>query len=126
MYTLRTGEPQHNIVMGVHKPDGPLTWILINSQPIWNGDPTLPAAVVASFVDITERKRNQALLQTRLELVEYSNDHSLNDLMQTALDTARPTTETKASNKTPNSRKWETQRLRELKLNLMSHSLKRR
>jgi PAS domain S-box-containing protein len=34
MVTLRTGLPQNNVVMGVYKPDGTLTWILVNTQPI--------------------------------------------------------------------------------------------
>lgn len=67
--TLRTGKPQYNVVMGVHKPDGTLTWILINSQPIFQAGETLPASVAASFVDITERKRaDQILKNTNAEL----------------------------------------------------------
>src|SRR5262245_18073239 len=31
LITLRTGEPQYNVEMGVHKPDGSLTWISINT-----------------------------------------------------------------------------------------------
>src|SRR5208283_2183440 len=30
MVTLRTGEPQSNVVMGIHKPDGTLVWISID------------------------------------------------------------------------------------------------
>ncbi len=63
--TLRTGKPQSNVIMGVHKPDGTLTWISINSQPIFQPGEHEPSAVVASFVDISERKRvEQALVQS--------------------------------------------------------------
>jgi PAS domain S-box-containing protein len=55
--TLRTGKPCFDVVMGIHKPDGPLTWISINSQPLLRGGKTTPYAVVASFEDITDRKR---------------------------------------------------------------------
>lgn len=36
--------------------------------------------------DITDRKRSQAVFELRLELLEYAMDHTLGDLMQTALD----------------------------------------
>lgn len=61
--TLRTGEPCHNVVMGVHKPDGSLNWILINSQPLFRDSEPLPYAVVASFSDITARKQAKLALK---------------------------------------------------------------
>jgi hypothetical protein len=42
--------------MGVHKPDGTLTWISINSQSLFETDGTTPAGVVASLADISDRK----------------------------------------------------------------------
>ena len=68
--TLRTGLPQSNVIMGVHKPDGRLTWISINSQPIFQPGETLPSTVVASFVDITERKNAADLLKNTNEELE--------------------------------------------------------
>jgi len=68
--TLRTGLPQSNVVMGVHKPDGRLTWILVNSQPIFLQGETLPSSVVASFVDISERKRAENILKNANEELE--------------------------------------------------------
>jgi PAS domain S-box-containing protein len=67
--TLRTGEPCSNVVMGVRKPSGELTWISINSQPLFRpGEPRL-AGVVASFTDITARKRTEeALAEARRQL----------------------------------------------------------
>ncbi|WP_324779109.1 sensor domain-containing protein [Thiobacillus sedimenti] len=63
--TLRTGEPQHDVTMGVHKPDGNLTWISTNSQPIYHpGDDGLKG-VVASFHDITARKRVEEELRRK-------------------------------------------------------------
>lgn len=54
MITLATGKPQHNVVMGVHKPNGELTWISINSQlmPDPEGKGTRMAAT--TFADITD------------------------------------------------------------------------
>ena len=54
--TLRTGEPQRRVVMGVHKPDGTLTWLSINSEPLFREGETQPYAAVATFSDITQRK----------------------------------------------------------------------
>jgi two-component system, cell cycle sensor histidine kinase and response regulator CckA len=54
--TLRTGEPQRDVVMGVHKPDGTLTWISINSEPLFRADEARPYAAVCTFSDITQRK----------------------------------------------------------------------
>src|SRR5690606_4355710 len=54
MVSLRTGEPLHDVIMGVHKPDGSLTWISITSQPLFQPGAERPYAVVASFSDITE------------------------------------------------------------------------
>jgi two-component system CheB/CheR fusion protein len=54
---LRTGAVQSNVTMGLNKPDGTLAWILVNAVPIFNpGDP-VPASVVVSFLDITERRK---------------------------------------------------------------------
>ncbi|MGG6237158.1 PAS domain S-box protein [Nodosilinea sp. AN01ver1] len=60
MITLRTGQPQSNVVMGVNKPDGTLTWISINTRPLFHPNDPTPFAVVASFFDITDRKLIEA------------------------------------------------------------------
>jgi PAS domain S-box-containing protein len=65
MVALRTGEPQRNAVMGVHKPDGSLTWISVNSQPIFRPGESRPGSVVTSFFDITAlRATEQALRES--------------------------------------------------------------
>ena len=63
MVTLRTGRPCSNVVMGVRKPSGELTWVSINSQPLLRGNDAAPYAVVASFADITERKKTEEALR---------------------------------------------------------------
>jgi signal transduction histidine kinase len=63
MVTLRTGEPQSNVIMGIHKPNGSLTWISINSQPLFHPGETKAHAVVTSFSDISDRKRAQEALR---------------------------------------------------------------
>ena len=69
MVALQTGEPQQGRVMGVHKPDGTLSWIKISAQPLFHaGDaqpaqPAQPYAVVASFTDVTALKNTEARLR---------------------------------------------------------------
>ena len=73
--SLRTGQPVHNVVMGVRKPSGELTWISINSQPLFRPGQS-GHSVVASFTDITELKRVEATLresESRFRLVFESN-----------------------------------------------------
>ena len=66
MAALRTGKPQPNVYMGVHKSDGTLAWIIANSAPIFHAGDSAPYVVVTSFADITERKRaEEELYQSR-------------------------------------------------------------
>ncbi|MDQ2098488.1 MAG: diguanylate cyclase [Tychonema bourrellyi B0820] len=67
MITLRTGKPQSNVVMGIHKADRTLTWILINSQPLFHLHQSQPYAVVATFADITKRKQAEEMLRNQAE-----------------------------------------------------------
>ena len=73
MVTLKTGEPCVDIVMGVHKPNGSLTWISINSQPLYKSSDSLPYAVVTSFFDITERKQAEEALQNALAAAQAAS-----------------------------------------------------
>jgi PAS domain S-box-containing protein len=57
--SLQTGQAYSDVIMGVHKPDNTLSWIMVNSQPMFYPDQTDPYAVVASFTDITQQKLAQ-------------------------------------------------------------------
>jgi PAS domain S-box-containing protein len=67
MITLRSGELSQDVVMGVHKPDGTLTWISINAVPLFDASRTV-TGVVTSFFDITQRKANDRALGAEREL----------------------------------------------------------
>jgi PAS domain S-box-containing protein len=67
LVTLRTGRPCTGRVMGVHKPDGTLTWVTVNSQPLFEADGRTLAGVAASFEDITQRKQTEELLRKAQE-----------------------------------------------------------
>lgn len=63
MTALHTGKPQEGIVMGIHKADGSLTWMLVNCEPLWRLGEAEPYAVVSSMMDITQLKRTEAQLR---------------------------------------------------------------
>jgi PAS domain S-box-containing protein len=68
MLTLQNGQAVRNAVMGVHKSNGELTWININSEPLCRPDERLPYAVVTTFFDITERKQaEETLIENELK-----------------------------------------------------------
>ncbi len=69
---LLTGEAQANIVMGIHRPDASLTWLSINAVPMFNTTDPSPASVVVSFMDITERKKTEAILHKANELMRLA------------------------------------------------------
>ena len=75
MVTLRTGEPQADVTMGVYRPDGQLTWISVNTQPVYAKGSAKPSAVVSSFHDITRRKHAEEVLRASAEEIEdlYNN-----------------------------------------------------
>jgi PAS domain S-box-containing protein len=67
--------PQSNVTMGIYKPDGALTWISVNTQPIIRLGASTPHAVVASFHDITERRNAEdALRQSAEEILDLYNN----------------------------------------------------
>ena len=69
--TLQTGQPCHDVIMGLRKPDGSLAWLSINSQPLYRPRDANPYAVVASFADITERRQaEEELLALQAQLRE--------------------------------------------------------
>ncbi len=82
--SLRTGEPQSEVVMGVKQPDGSVRWISVNSAALRRDDEAEPYAAVASFTDITElretlRERDVSRLKDikRLALIaEYRDDET--------------------------------------------------
>ncbi len=68
MVTLRIGRALSNVVMGVYKPDGVLTWISINTRPLFHSGEGKPYAVLSSFSNITERMQLYQLLERRVDV----------------------------------------------------------
>ncbi len=65
MVALRTGDAVSDVVMGVHKPDGTLTWISINAEPVPAAPGETHHAVVTTFADVTVLRGATAALQDR-------------------------------------------------------------
>ena len=63
MVTLRTAQPQRDVMMGVRRKSGPVCWILINSQPVFTQDKL--SGSLSTFVDTTET-RNARLKSSEL------------------------------------------------------------
>lgn len=71
--TLGTGNPCRGIVMGLQKTDGTATWIRVNSEVLINPENSMPFAVMVSFFDISEgRKQREELQQSYNALRELS------------------------------------------------------
>lgn len=75
--TLRTGQPQRDVVMGVRRPDGRRVWISINSQPVIAANETSPPSVVTTFHDVTERRAGEA---RQVEMIHELNHRVKNTL----------------------------------------------
>lgn len=97
MVSLRTGEPQSRIVMGVESPDGSLRWVSINSCALRRPGESKPYAAVGSFADITAYRHTVDDFQAariedlrRLALVaEYRDDDTNRHTERVAQATAR-------------------------------------
>jgi PAS domain S-box-containing protein len=82
MVSIRTGEPQRDVVMGVDGPGPSTRWISINSCALFAPDAVEPYAGVCSFTDITELRNTMAELhEARFEdlrrlalMAEYRDD----------------------------------------------------
>jgi two-component system cell cycle sensor histidine kinase/response regulator CckA len=66
--------PQSDVIMGIHRPDGTLTWISINVQPIFKEGETRPYRVVATMRDITERRHAEAQLRLSASVFENATE----------------------------------------------------
>ena len=55
--TLKTGKPFYDEIRGIKRPDGSVTWLSINTNPLRHADDEPPYAVILSFSDISARKR---------------------------------------------------------------------
>ena len=84
--TRRTGQPQSNVVLGVHRPDGTLVWVSVNTQPLCHPGERLPYAVVATFADITDHRRAELALRESEARYRALFENSIDGVLLTAPD----------------------------------------
>jgi len=61
--TLRTSIAQSNVIMGIVRGNGTVSWITTNCTPLTHAETDAPYGVVTSFIDITEWKRTKDALR---------------------------------------------------------------
>jgi PAS domain S-box-containing protein len=86
--TLRTGQPQKNVIMGVRRTDGAHVWISINTQPLLRPGQTVPHGVVASFTDITQARETLQALRASEARYRLLYENSLDGVLLTDPDGA--------------------------------------
>lgn len=70
MVVLRTGGSVESVIMGVRNPVEERTrWIQVSAAPVYRPGEVLPFRVVATFIDISERKRAEDELRRREALL---------------------------------------------------------
>ncbi|MGZ5983653.1 MAG: sensor histidine kinase [Caulobacteraceae bacterium] len=93
MVTLRTGDPQSDVVMGVRRPDGERVWISINSQPVVHEGEAEPSAVVTTFHDVTGRKAAEEHQAKMLHELNHRVKNTLAVVQSIAVQTLKTTPE---------------------------------
>ncbi len=83
---LSTGEPQRDVIMGIHKPDGTRTWISINCQPLFREGESKPYAVLSTCTDITHKKLAEQALRESEERYRSIIDATLEGVWTVDLD----------------------------------------
>ncbi len=73
--TRMTGRPCRGVITGVRKPDGELRWLSVNTETILDENGYLQA-VVASFADVTDRKRAVEALSASEERMRLFAEHA--------------------------------------------------
>jgi len=69
MKTLKTGNPQSNVLMGVHRMDDTIRWLRINTSSLPQIGEKGEAGVLLTFADITEERESAtALVKARSRL----------------------------------------------------------
>ena len=79
--TIQTGKPLSNVVIGIERSGGEVTWLSVNSQPLIHADASRPHAVVCSLTDITARRNAEAKARRhQIELVHVSRLSTMGEM----------------------------------------------
>ena len=83
MITLATGRPLEDQVRGLEWKDGSVTWLSINTRPIFESDGEKPSAVVITFTDFTQRMMAENALITGNERYQSFIEHTEEAIFRT-------------------------------------------
>ena len=80
MASLRRGVPQHNVVMGLPRQgrmgemfSSEMLWVSVNAKPLFGNGAAKPHAVVATFTDISERRRSADQITRQMtQITDYA------------------------------------------------------
>jgi len=80
MASLRRGEAQHDVVMGLPRQGklqgrgpGEMLWVSVNAKPLFLSNALEPYAVVATFTDTTERRRSaDQITRQMVQITDYA------------------------------------------------------
>ncbi|MCW8918783.1 MAG: PAS domain S-box protein [Gammaproteobacteria bacterium] len=75
MVTLRSGQPQRGVIMGVLRPNGQRVWLSVNSAVLRDGAAGEPLGVVASFQDISVQRELEQVLRGSRERLRVLTSH---------------------------------------------------
>jgi len=82
---MESGLPKMNMVEPQTTPSGAKIWLSTSKVPLRmpNGE---IFGVLGVYEDITERRRAENIMEARLRLLEFSNSHSMDELLTATLD----------------------------------------
>ncbi|MFO7812952.1 MAG: PAS domain S-box protein [Pelovirga sp.] len=93
MVALSTGENVYNFVAGVYNPlSKSFTWLNINATPMFRDGEEKPYQTFVTLHDISEQIKTKNIYQSRLNLLELSQTHALDELLVFTLDEAEKLT----------------------------------
>ena len=83
---LETGRAQAPILMGLRWSYGGVTWLSVSAAPLWHPGEATPYAAVATFSDITDRRRAEEALKSAEESYRSIFENSMEGIFQTTLE----------------------------------------
>ncbi len=72
MISLRTAQPVRGQLMGLQRPDKSVTWLSINSEPMFQPGESKPHAVFCTFSDVTEKRHIEQQLRNTVQALEVA------------------------------------------------------
>ncbi len=80
---LQTGQPQGPQTIGVRQPSGEVRWGIFTALPVTPADGQGPCSVVVTFVDITDRRRDELRAHVERQLLDAARMIHFDDRTET-------------------------------------------